>query len=154
MNVKEEAIIHRLPSFVWPYLASTEMLPRWNSQILRIFPKEHGPFRPHFKFDVTLLVKGNEHEYSAEVVEFIELRRIVFKLRSKTNPSLPESTECITLSPLVKGTKIERTTEIFGTEKTISWWVKLLQRLFGCLNKPKATEYSLKRLAQVVEQRH
>lgn len=155
MTVKEEAIIHRLPSFVWPYLASTDMLPRWNPQIRRIFPKSPGPFRPHFEFEITLLTKDGEHQYDAEVTEFVEHRRIVFTMRSKTDPSIPESTECITLTPQVKGTKIERTTEIFATEKTVSWWVKLLMRIFGNFNKQKVPSEgkTLQRLAQVVEQK-
>ena len=155
MTVKEETVIHRLPSFVWPFLASTEMLPRWNPKIRRIFPKTPGPFRPHFEFDVTLLVKGNEHEYSAEVVEFVEHRRIVFQMRSKSDPSIPVSTECITLSPVVKGTQIERITEIYDKEKTISWWAKLLARFFGRFRKktPKISKgNTLHRLAKLVEQ--
>ncbi len=155
MTVKEETVIHRLPSFVWPFLASTDMLPRWNSKIRRIFPKMPGPFRPHFEFDVTLLVKGIEHEYSAEVVEFVEHRRIVFKMRSKLDPSIPESTESITLSPVVKGTQIERITEIYDKEKTISWWVKLLKRFFSHFKKSTPTQSkgnTLHRLAKLVEQ--
>ncbi len=155
MTVKEEGIIHRLPSFVWPYLATTDMLPRWNPSIRRIFPRSPGPFRPHFEFDITLLTQNGEHEYSGEVVEFVEHRRIVFKLRSKSDPSIPVSTEAITLSPVVKGTKIERMTEIYDKEKTISWWVKLLMRIFGRFKKRTPNESkgnTLHRLAKLVEQ--
>lgn len=153
MTVKEEGIILRLPSFVWPYVATTDMLPRWNPSIRRIFPKSPGPFRPHFEFDVTLLTKNGEHEYSAEVVEFVEHRRIVFQMRSKSDPSIPPSMESITLTPIVKGTKIERVTEIFDKEKTISWWVRLFRRLFGTFTQPQ-TGQTLKRLAQIVEQKN
>lgn len=156
MTVKEEGIIHRLPSFVWQYVASTDMLPRWNPAIRRIFPKSPGPFRPHFEFDVTLAGPNGEHEYDAEVTEFVEHRRIVFKMRSKTDPTLPESTEIITLSPIIKGTKIERFTEIYSREKTISWWAKLLMRIFGRFKKQQAEVKdgeTLKRLAQLVEQK-
>lgn len=153
MTVKEEAVIRRLPSFVWPYVASTDMLPQWNTNIRRIFPKSPGPFRPHFEFDVTLLVKDEEQEYAGEVVEFVEHRRIVFKLRSKADASIPPSMESITLTPIVKGTKIERVTEIFDKEKTISWWVKLLRRIFGSFSLPKKN-HTLTRLAQLVEQKN
>lgn len=152
MTVKEETVIRRLPSFVWPFLASTDMLARWNTNIRRIFPKTSGPFRPHFEFDVTLLVKNQEREYIGEVVEFVEHRRIVFKLCSKTDPSIPPSIESITLTPLVKGTRIERVTETVGNEKTISWWARLLGRLFGSLGRPRSDQ-TLKRLARLVEQK-
>jgi len=150
---KEETTIRRMPSFVWPYLATAEMLPRWNDRIRRIFPKSTGPFCRNFKFDVTLVVKGTEQEYSGEIVEFVEHRRIVFKMRSKTDPTVPESTEIITLAPVIKGTKIERTTEMYTSEKVVSWWVKLLQRIFGFgRSEPKQQEdQTLKRLAALVE---
>lgn len=153
MTLKEETTIRRMPSFVWPYLANAEMLPRWNSKIRRIFPKESGPFRPHFQFDLILQVQGSEHEYTAEVVELVELRRIVIQMRSKTDPNVPVSTEIITLTPIVKGSKIERTTEVYTSEDVVSWWVKFLRRIFRSFRKvvqPKQEE-SLKRLAQLVE---
>jgi uncharacterized protein YndB with AHSA1/START domain len=150
---KEETTIRRMPSFVWPYLATAEMLPRWNDRIRRIFPKSTGPFCRNFKFDVTLLLKGTEQEYTGEIVEFVEHRRIVFKMRSKTDPALPVSTEIITLEPVMKGTKIERTTEMYTTEKVVSWWVKLLRRIFGFGRveaKPQGDQ-TLNRLAALVE---
>lgn len=151
--IKEETVIRRMPSFVWPFLATAEMLPQWNDHIRRIFPKSTGPFCRNFKFDVTLLVKGAEEEYSGEISEFVEHRRIVFKMRSKTDPTMPESTEIITLSPVIKGTKIERTTEMYTSKKVVSWWVKLLQRIFGFgRSEPKPQEdQTLKRLAALVE---
>ncbi len=142
-----------MPSFVWPYLATADMLPRWNGRIRRIFPKSPGPFCRNFKFDVTLVVKGTEQEYAGEIVEFVEHRRIVFKMRSKTDPTLPISTEIITLEPIMKGTKIERTTEMYTSEKVVSWWVKLLRRIFG-FGRSEAklqADQTLNRLAALVE---
>jgi uncharacterized protein YndB with AHSA1/START domain len=153
VTTKEETIIRRMPSFVWPYLATAEMLPRWNDRIRRIFPKSTGPFCRNFKFDVTLMVKGAEHEYSGEIVEFVEHRRIAFKMRSKADPTIPESIEVITLAPVIKGTKIERMTEMHTSEKVVSWWVKLLRRIFGfgrAESKPQPDQ-TLKRLATLVE---
>lgn len=153
MFYKQEATVRSLPSFVWPYLISVEKLPLWNSRIRRIFPLAPGPFCRNFRFEVILLVNGEEHEYTGEVTEIVEHRRIVFKLRSKTDTTIPVSTEIITLTPAIKGTKICRETEVFTKEKVVSWWVKLLRKFFrfGQKKKEDNSDQSLKRLAQLIE---
>lgn len=129
------------------------MLPLWNNRIRRIFPLAPGPFCRNFRFEVILLVNGAEHEYTGEVAEFVEHRRIVFKMRSKSDPTIPVSTEIITLAPAIKGTTISRETEMHSKEKIVSWWVKLWQKIFS-FGHPKEevkSDQSLKRLALLIE---
>lgn len=148
MTIREEAIIHRLPSFVWPYLTNVELIPRWNDKITRMEAVSQGGFRVHYQFKVTYHMKGKEREFAAEVTECNEPQRIVTRQLSIDGEPLAV-TETIRLTPVRQGTKVQRIIE-FPSE-SVPWWARTLVWFITKLGKPVG-EPVLEKLGRMVEQ--
>lgn len=148
MTIREEMDIHRLPSFVWPYLTNANLIAQWNTKIRSISPHTPGPFRPHYTFDLTMLLRDKEKQLSAEVTELVENQRIVIVMQSQEGDSTMQASETYTLKPTRNGTHLERV--IDAPAVVMPWWARMLIWLISKFGKP-TEETGLQRLARLVE---